>query len=89
MIVLGYNKPRPTTEDYARFLEILRDGLTTYAGKDTSFMVYGSITRPDDLIHGVSDIDCCLVTPDDVVTDKQFIKPGRDNIKNIVFNIDD
>lgn len=78
MIVLGYNKPRPTEEDYVGFLDTFLSGLEKHADKGISFMVFGSLTRPEDFIPGVSDVDCFLVTRDDVVTDKELLRDVSD-----------
>lgn len=77
-IVLGYNKPRPTEEDYVGFLETFLTGLEKHTEKGISFMVFGSLTRPEDFIPGVSDVDCFLVTRDDVVTDKELLRDVSD-----------
>lgn len=73
-IVLGYNKPRPTEEDYTKFLEIIVDGLEPYVEKGLSLMVYGSLIRSQDFVPGRSDIDALLLTRDNVVTDKELLR---------------
>ena len=73
-IVIGYNKPRPTEEDYTQFIEIIVDGLEPYVEKGVSLMAYGSFTRPQDFVPGRSDIDALLLTRDNVVTDKKLLR---------------
>ncbi len=71
-MVLGYNQPRPTAENYQDFMNKLVKGLEKLGDDGLSLMVYGSFVRRD-YTAGRSDIDSVLTFPDDVVIPKEFI----------------
>jgi len=69
-MVLGYNKKRPTAENYQDFLNKIVGGLESLSG--LSLMLYGSFVRGD-YDPGRSDIDAILTFPHDVVIPKDFM----------------
>ena len=71
-MVLGYNKPRPTAENYQDFMTKLISGLKKLGDDGLSLMVYGSYIRGD-FTAGRSDIDSALTFPHDVVIPKEFM----------------
>jgi len=68
-MILGYNQPRPSRENYLNFSEKLVSGLEGLNISGLSLMYYGSFVRGD-YNPGRSDIDALLEFPDDVVIDK-------------------
>ena len=71
-MVLGYNQPRPTTENYRDFMNKLVKGLEKLGDEGLSLMVYGSFVRGDHTA-GRSDIDAVLTFPQDVVIPKDYM----------------
>lgn len=71
-MVLGYNKSRPTAENYHDFIDKLVRGLKDLGNGGLSLMIYGSFVRGD-YTPGRSDIDAVLTFPHDVVIDKEFV----------------
>jgi predicted nucleotidyltransferase len=71
-MVLGYNQPRPTAENYQNFMTKLVGGLKRLGGDRLSLMVYGSYVRGDFMV-GRSDIDSVLTFSHDVVIPKEFM----------------
>ncbi len=71
-MVFGYDEPRPTKENYSKFLEDLISGLRPLAEK-SSLMIYGSYVRGD-CNYGRSDIDGFVFLDDNVVIDKGHLK---------------
>jgi len=68
-MVLGYNEPRPTAQNYRDFIDKLREGLRPLGEEGISLMIYGSYVRGD-YTPGRSDIDSALIFPGEVVIDK-------------------
>ncbi len=69
-MILGYNTPRPTAEQYIDFENKLVAGISKLGIEKLSLMLYGSYIRGD-YIPGRSDIDAVLIFPDDVIIDKK------------------
>ena len=69
-MLLGYNQPRPTEENYADFRDKLIAGIKDLDIPGLSLMIYGSYVRGDHDV-GRSDVDAVMVFPDDVVIDKK------------------
>ncbi len=69
-MLLGYNQPRPTEENYRDFRDKLVTGLKDLGIAGLSLMLYGSYIRGD-YNPGRSDIDAVMIFPDDVVIDKR------------------
>jgi len=72
-MVLGYDQPRPTKENYEDFMTKLIQGLKGLGEDGLSLMIYGSYVREEDLMIGRSDIDAVLTFPYDVVIPKDFM----------------
>src|SRR3989344_6615330 len=70
MAILGFNKRRPTAENYERFECKLIERLKGLAIDGLSLMIYGSYIRGD-YNPGRSDIDAVMVFSGDVVIDKK------------------
>lgn len=68
-MLIGYNCPRPTRENYDDFVSKLKEGLMGLNIKGLSLMVYGSYVR-NDCDFGRSDIDGVLILSDNVVLNK-------------------
>ncbi len=69
-MLLGYNQPRPTEENYADFRDKLVAGIKDLDIAGLSLMIYGSYVRGDHDV-GRSDVDAVMIFPDDVVIDKR------------------
>lgn len=69
-MILGYNKPRPTKDDYRNFESKLVNGLKDLSIEGLSLMFYGSYVRGD-YNPGRSDIDGVMIFPDDVIINKE------------------
>ncbi len=69
-MVLGYNEPRPTEQNYKDFINKLKVGLKNLGERGVSLMLYGSYIRGN-YVSGRSDIDAILVFPNNVVIDKE------------------
>lgn len=67
-MILGYDKKRPTKENYINFLEKLCEGLKPLEER-ISLMIYGSYIR-EDYVPGRSDIDAVLVFSGDLIINK-------------------
>lgn len=68
-MLLGYNQPRPTEENYRNFQEKLIAGLKELDIPGISLMLFGSYIRGKYDV-GRSDVDGVMIFPDDVVIDK-------------------
>jgi predicted nucleotidyltransferase len=73
MELLGYNAPRPKKEDYSALEKKIVPWLKAARIQGLSLTFFGSYLR-EDFLPGISDIDCILIFPDDVVINKKSLQ---------------
>jgi len=71
-MVLGYDEPRPSKQEYFEVERKLVDALRSFESEGLSLMSYGSFSRGE-AVYGESDNDKILMFPHDFVIDKKFM----------------